>query len=109
MENKSGLVIGYSEFPPFSYCDEYGNLIGFDTELAKYVCDFWGWNYSFVEIPFDESFPSINSKRIILYGKEKKHKDLIEFTSFDPEGEYPYCFYGNYISQAYAHNPNMVR
>lgn len=50
-----------------------------------------------------------DGQELILYGKEIKHKDLIEFTSFDPEGEYPYCFYGIYISQAYAHNPNMVR
>lgn len=50
-----------------------------------------------------------DGQELILYGKVKKHKDLIEFTSFDPEGEYPYCFYGDYISQVYAHNTNFVR
>lgn len=67
MENKGGLVIGYSEFAPFSYFDENGYLIGFDTELAKYVCDFWGWDCSFVEIPFDMSFTAIKTGQIDCY------------------------------------------
>ena len=67
MENKGGLLIGYSEFAPFSFFDDYGNLIGFDTELAKYVCDFWGWDCSFVEIPFDMSFTAIKTGQIDCY------------------------------------------
>lgn len=67
MENKGGLLIGYSEFAPFSFYDDYGNLIGFDTELAKYVCDFWGWDCSFVEMPFDMGFTAIKTGQIDCY------------------------------------------
>lgn len=83
MENKGGLVIGYSECPPFSYCDEYGNLIGFDTELAKYVCDFWGWDYSFVEIPFDMGFTAIKAGQIDCYWNAiTKTEERMEYATF---------------------------
>lgn len=83
MENKDGLVIGYSECPPFSYYDEYGNLIGFDTELAKYVCDFWGWDCSFVEIPFDMSFTAIKAGQIDCYWNAiTKTEERMEYATF---------------------------
>lgn len=85
MENIGSLLIGYSEFPPFSYYDDYGNLIGFDTELAKYVCDFWGWDCSFVEIPFDMKFVAINSGEIDCYWnaitKTEEREELCTFTN----------------------------
>ena len=85
MENKGGLLIGYSEYPPFSFYDDNGNLIGFDTELAKYVCDFWGWDCSFVEIPFDMKFDAINSGRIDCYWngitKTEEREELCTFTN----------------------------
>ena len=83
MENKGGLVIGYSECPPFSYYDEYGNLIGFDTELAKYVCDFWGWDCSFVEIPFDMGFTAIKEGQIDCYWNAiTKTEERMEYATF---------------------------
>lgn len=86
MENKGGLLIGYSEFPPFSYYDDYGNLIGFDTELAKYVCDFWGWDCSFVEIPFDMKFVAINSGEIDCYWNAvTKTEERMEYATFTNE------------------------
>ncbi len=33
------LKIGITDFVPMNYYDESGELIGFDTELAKYVCE----------------------------------------------------------------------
>ena len=95
MENIGSLLIGYGEFPPFSFYDDYGNLIGFDTELAKYVCDFWGWECSFVEIPFDMKFVAINSGKIDCYwngvAKTEEREEICSFTndyiSFDMEYE----------------------
>lgn len=95
MENIGSLLVGYSEFPPFSYYDDYENLIGFDTELAKYVCDFWGWECSFVEIPFDMKFVAINSGEIDCYWngvtKTEEREEICSFTndyiSFDMEYE----------------------
>ena len=83
MENIGSLLIGYSEFSPFSYYDDYGNLIGFDTELAKYVCDFWGWDCSFVEIPFDMKFVAINSGEIDCYWNAiTKTEERMEYATF---------------------------
>ncbi len=95
MNNISGLLIGYSEYSPFSYYDENGNLIGFDTELAKYVCDFWGWECSFVDIPFDMKFIEINSGKIDCYWngitKTEEREEICAFTndyiSFEMEYE----------------------
>lgn len=85
MENIGGLLIGYSEYPPFSFFDDNGNLIGFDTELAKYVCDFWGWDCSFVEIPFDMKFDAIKSGQIDCYWngitKTEEREELCTFTN----------------------------
>ena len=86
MENIGSLLIGYSEFSPFSYYDDYGNLIGFDTELAKYVCDFWGWECSFVEIPFDMSFTAIKTGQIDCYWNAiSKTEERMEYATFTNE------------------------
>lgn len=95
MENKGGLLIGWTEYAPFSFYDEYGNLIGFDTELAKYVCQFWGWDVNFVEIPFDMKFNAINSGEIDCYWngitKTDEREEICTFTndyvSFDMQYE----------------------
>lgn len=100
IENKDGLVIGWSDFAPFSYIDENGSLVGFDTELAKYVCDFWGWDYSFIEIPFDMKFAAIEAGQIDCYwnGVTKTEErmenatftnDYVEYTmQYEEDGEW---------------------
>lgn len=83
MESKDGLRIGWCEFAPFSYYDEYGNLTGFDTELAKYVCQFWGWEPVFVEIPFDMSFSAIKTGQIDCYWNAiTKTEERMEYATF---------------------------
>ena len=85
MENKGGLLIGWCEYAPFSYIDEDGNLTGFDTDLAKYVCDFWGWDVSFVEIPFDMSLTSVMRGEIDCYWngvtKTEERAEMCTFTN----------------------------
>lgn len=44
----------------------------------------------------------------ILYGNVIKSKDLIDLYEYIPD-EDGYMYFGKYISQVYAHNPNMVR
>ena len=95
MENIGGLLIGWCEYAPFSYLDDDGTLIGFDTELAEYVCKFWGWNVTFTEIPFDQKFTAIKSGRIDCYWngitKTEEREELCTFTndyvSFDMQYE----------------------
>ena len=86
MENKGGLVIGYCEFAPFTYTDEKGSLVGFDVELANYVCNFWNWDYHFVEIPFDMAFSSIVSGQVDCYWNAvMKTEERTEYAIFTKE------------------------
>ena len=95
MENIGGLLIGWCEYAPFSFIDEYGTLIGFDTELAEYVCRFWGWDVAFAEIPFDQKITAINAGKIDCYWngitRTEEREELCTFTndyvSFDMEYE----------------------
>ena len=95
MENIGGLLIGWCEYAPFSYLDDDGTLIGFDTELAEYVCKFWGWNVAFTEIPFDQKFTAIKSGRIDCYWngvtrteeREEQCTFTDEYVSFDIQYE----------------------
>jgi polar amino acid transport system substrate-binding protein len=41
------------DFPPYSYIDDNGDTTGFDVELAKAVCDYYGWTYTGVPINWD--------------------------------------------------------
>lgn len=85
MENIGGLLIGWCEYAPFSFIDEDGTLIGFDTELAEYVCNFWGWNVAFTEIPFDQKFTAINTGKIDCYWngitRTEEREELCTFTN----------------------------
>lgn len=64
IQQKGTLVIGYTVFEPMNYTDENGNLIGFDTELAKAVCEKLGVTPEFVEIDWENKVMELNSKRI---------------------------------------------
>jgi len=85
MENIGGLLVGWCEYAPFSFIDEDGTLIGFDTELAEYVCNFWGWNVAFTEIPFDQKFTAINTGKIDCYWngitRTEEREELCTFTN----------------------------
>ena len=52
---KKELVIGYTDYAPMNYTDENGNLIGFDTELAKAVCEKLGYTPKFQLIDWNNN------------------------------------------------------
>lgn len=62
IKDKGELVIGITLFAPMNYQDENNELIGFETEFAKAVCEKLGVEAKFVEINWD-------SKEIELSGK----------------------------------------
>lgn len=62
IKDKGELVIGITLFAPMNYQDENNELIGFETEFAKAVCEKLGVKAKFVEINWD-------SKEIELSGK----------------------------------------
>ena len=41
------------DYPPYSYIDDAGETSGFDVELAKAVCDYYGWEYQAVPFNWD--------------------------------------------------------
>ena len=47
---KKTIVIGYTEIRPLNYKDEDANLVGFDTEFAKAVCEKLGYEIEFHKI-----------------------------------------------------------
>lgn len=58
------LKIGITNFEPMNYWDENGNLTGFDTELAQYVCQKLGLTPEFIEIEWDAKTAELNSGNI---------------------------------------------
>ena len=47
---KDTVVVGYTIYAPMNYLDDNGELIGFDTDLAKAVFEGLGYEVIFQEI-----------------------------------------------------------
>lgn len=62
VKGKGALVIGYTVYAPMNYTDDNGEFTGFDTELAKAVCEKLGVEPQFQEIVWE-------TKEIELAGK----------------------------------------
>ena len=64
VKEKGELVIGMTLFAPMNYYDENKELIGFETEFAKAVCEKLGVKAKFVEINWDTKEIELNAKSI---------------------------------------------
>lgn len=58
------MIIGYTVYEPMNYTDENGNFTGFDTELAKAVCQKLGVEAEFVIIDWGTKEVALNGKDI---------------------------------------------
>lgn len=58
------LIIGYTDYAPMNYTDESGTFTGFDTELAKLICEKLEVEPQFVEINWDTKEVELNAKSI---------------------------------------------
>ena len=58
------IVVGYTIYAPMNYLDESGELIGFDTDLAKAVFENLGYEVVFKEINWDNKYTDLNSNAI---------------------------------------------
>ena len=58
------LIIGYTVYEPMNYTDENGEFTGFDTELAKAVCEKLGLEPEFVIINWDTKEVALAAKDI---------------------------------------------
>ena len=58
------MIIGYTVYEPMNYTDENGEFTGFDTELAKAVCQKLGVKPDFVVINWDTKEVALEAKDI---------------------------------------------
>ena len=56
---KETIVVGYTLYAPMNYKDEAGNLVGFDTELAKAIFEKLGYEVIFKEISWDSKYTDL--------------------------------------------------
>ncbi|MBR5442127.1 MAG: transporter substrate-binding domain-containing protein [Clostridia bacterium] len=61
---KPSVVVGYTIYEPMNYLDENGNLVGFDTELAKAVFENLGYEVIFTEIQWESKYTDLDSNTI---------------------------------------------
>ena len=61
---KGEMIVGYTVYEPMNYTDANGEFTGFDTELAKAVCEKLGVTPNFVEINWDTKEVELNAGSI---------------------------------------------
>lgn len=61
---KDTIVVGYTLYAPMNYLDESGELIGFDTDLAKAVFAGLGYEVIFQEIDWNSRYTDLESGTI---------------------------------------------
>lgn len=64
IKNKGKMIIGITYFAPMNYLDADGNLVGFETEFAKAVCELLGVEAEFVEINWNSKEAELQAKSI---------------------------------------------
>ena len=64
IKDKGEMIIGITLFAPMNYHDDKNELIGFETEFAKAVCEKLGVEAEFVEINWDTKEVELNAKNI---------------------------------------------
>ena len=65
-KDENTLVVGYTIYAPMNYCDDNGEFVGHDTELAELVCEKLGYEVKFVEIQWDYKVMELESNNIDL-------------------------------------------
>ena len=61
---KETVVVGYTIYEPMNYIDENGELVGYDTELAKAVFANLGYEVIFQEIEWSSKYTDLDSGTI---------------------------------------------
>ncbi len=64
IKNKGELVIGITYFAPMNYKNDAGELVGFETEFAKAVCEVLGVEAKFQEISWSAKETELAAKNI---------------------------------------------
>ena len=61
---KPTVVVGYTIYEPMNYLDENGELVGYDTDLAKAVFENLGYEVTFKEIEWSAKYTDLASGNI---------------------------------------------
>lgn len=83
--NKDTLIVGLDDsFAPMGFRDEKGELVGFDVDAAKALCEQMGKKVELQPINWDMKETELNSGNIDLiwngYTITDKRKELVEFS-----------------------------
>ena len=62
--NEKTITVGYTDYAPMNYEDENGELVGFDTELAKQVFGDLGYKVRFKLIDWSNKYMELDSGTI---------------------------------------------
>lgn len=63
-KSEESIVVGYTIYAPMNYLDEDGELVGYDTDLAKAVFENLGYEVIFQEIVWDSKYTDLDSGTI---------------------------------------------
>lgn len=63
-QEAKAVVVGYTIYEPMNYEDANGELVGFDTDLAKAVFEKMGYKVTFKLIEWDQKYTELNSGNI---------------------------------------------
>ena len=85
IQDKGELVLGLDDsFPPMGFRDEGGEIVGFDIDLAREVCDRMGVELKLQPIDWDAKILDLNSKDIDVIWNglsiDDERKKNIEFS-----------------------------
>lgn len=79
------IIVGLDDtFVPMGFRDEQGDIVGFDVDLAKAVCDKLGYDVIFQSIDWSMKETELNSKNIDViwngYSITEERKEKLDFS-----------------------------
>lgn len=84
-EARPQYIVGVdADFPPFAFRDGSGNLTGFDIEALGWIAEREGFSVSFVAVPWQDAFPSLEKGDIDILASgvtvTEERKARVNFT-----------------------------
>ncbi len=89
------LIVGVTDYPPFTYVDDRGEWTGFDADLARAAAELTGVEVEFSEIDFDRFLTMLDEKSIDCFwsgiASTEEREEYASFTEpYLADGELAY-------------------